>query len=561
MPVEPPHKPVHAPLSRAVRAVTGVTLLSRVGGLVRDILIVRIFGNTATGSAFAAAFQIPNLFRRLFGEGALSAAFIPAYTAAEREGQDQADRLATLTLCVLGAVTVGLAALIALALLLVLWLLPGDPERDLSLTLIIVMIPFMPLICIAAIMAGMLQVHGRFGPASSGPLILNAFIIAVGVWCLATGRLADASVAYILGAATVLSGLTQVLWFRRLLRPHAPWRRDWRPIMPAARAMLRKFVPVAIGLGTLQLNTLLDTLIAMYPIWFAPTLMGFAYPLDDASNIILSQTARLYQFPLGVFGIAVATAVFPLLARQAPTAAAGLHDHGAFVGTLRRGLRLSLFIGLPATVGLILVRYDITSVLFGRVGGGDAGGAGGAGQAGFDEQGVIRAAAVLLGFAPGVWAYGLNHVFTRAFYALGDTRTPMRVAIGAMILNLALNAALIWPLAEAGLAWATSASAMVQTLVLWRLLQRRLGAGRSAHVILNRETLWAMARIVVGCGFMGVAVATTIMLVDGQRGWWWELCRLAAATVVGGASYVIACKPLRVNDLRHLLGRDDGPDV
>lgn len=532
-------------LSRAVRAVTGVTLLSRVGGLVRDILVVRIFGNTATGSAFAAAFQIPNLFRRLFGEGALSAAFIPAYTSAEREGPDQADRLATLTLCVLGAITAGLAALMALGLVLVLWLWPGDPERDLSLRLIIVMIPFMPLICIAAIMAGMLQVHGRFGPASSGPLILNAFIIAVGVYCLATGRLADETVAYVLGVATVLSGLTQVLWFRRLLRPHATWRRDWRPIMPAARAMLRTFVPVAIGLGTLQLNTLLDTLIAMYPIWFAPTLMGFAYPLDDASNIILSQTARLYQFPLGVFGIAVATAVFPLLSRQA--AAVGTDD-GAFIGTLRRGLRLSLFIGLPATVGLILVRHDITSVLFGQVGGG---------KAGFDEQGVSRAAAVLLGFAPGVWAYGLNHVFTRAFYALGDTRTPMRVAIGAMHFNLALNLALIWPLAEAGLAWATSISAAAQTLVLWRLLQRRLGGGAlCAGVILNRQTLWAMARIAVGCGFMGVAVATTIMLMDDVRGWWWELCRLAAATAVGCLAYMLACKPLRVNDLRHLLGRE-----
>ncbi len=539
MPDPQPPKPDHAPLSRAVRAVSGVTLLSRFGGLIRDILIVRLFGNTAVGSAFAAAFAIPNMFRRLFGEGALSAAFIPAYTSGLKDGREHADRLASLTLYVLGLVTGALTVLIALGLLGALLALPRDPERDLSLKLILVMIPFMPLICTAAILAGMLQVHGRFGPASSGPLVLNSFITAVGVVGLIGGWHGDATLAYVLGGATVLSGLTQVLWFRKLLRQHFTFRRDWSGTVPAGRAMLGKFVPVAIGLGTLQLNALIDTFIAMYPIWVGPTLFGHAYPLDESSNIILAQTTRLYQFPLGVFGIAVATAVFPLLARQADQPA-------AFAETLRRGLRLSFFIGLPASIGLILVRDDITAVLFGRVG---------SSQAGFDAAGVARSSAVLLGFAPGVWAYSLNHVLTRAFYALGDTKTPMRVAIGAVGLNFALNVSLIWWLQEAGLAWATSLSAMVQTLVLWWLLQRRLRSLPATGSIFDVFTLNGMARVFVASLLMGGLVVAGLLLIPRTGDWWLNLARLGAATVLGTVGMIGFSKLLRIQELRWLFAR------
>jgi putative peptidoglycan lipid II flippase len=203
------------------------------------------------------------------------------------------------------------------------------------------------------------------------------------------------------------------------------WTRDFAAAAPAGRTVLQRFGPVALGLGTLQLNTFLDTLIAMWPTWVGPTILGAAYPLDEASNVILSLTARLYQFPLGVFGIAIASAAFPLLARHAD-------NPPLFIETLRRGIRLSLFVGLPASAGLVLVRSDITSVLFGH------------GSKGFSVEGLERSAAVLLGFAPAVWAYSLNHVLTRGFYARGDTRTPMRVSIAVMLLNLGLNVSLIW---------------------------------------------------------------------------------------------------------------------
>ena len=522
----------------------GVTLLSRVGGLVRDVLVGRMFGDTVVNSAFAAAFQLPNMFRRLFGEGALSAAFIPAYTDACKadnvhgghvEGGSQAGQLASLTLYVMALTTSALTVVIELILLAVLLLAPFDAERVLSLRLIMVMLPFMPLICCAAIFAGMLQVHGRFGAASSGPLVLNTFIIATGAWCLWQGPAAEGT-AYLIGVATVLSGVTQCIYFYRLLRPHVRFTRAFREAMPRARVMFKKFVPVAIGLGTLQLNATLDMFIAMYPVWVGPTLWGLTYPLDDASNGILSQSQRLYQFPLGVFGVAVATAIFPLLSRLADQPA-------SFVDALRRGIRLSLFIGLPASVGLVLVRSDLTSVLFEKFASGS----------GFSTEGTERAAMVVLGFAPGVWAYSLNHVLARTFYARGDTSTPMRVGLAAMAVNIALNVGLIWPFKEAGLAMSTSAAAVVQCVVLFVLVRKQLAAD-GQHVV-DGVTLAGVLRIVAAAAVMGGAVWTMLWLWERPATFSGRLLRLGSASALGVAMYGGCALVLRMKEVRWLLDR------
>ncbi|MBL8991034.1 MAG: murein biosynthesis integral membrane protein MurJ [Phycisphaerae bacterium] len=534
------HEARHGPaLAGAARAFGGVTLLSRIGGLLRDVLLVRVFGATATGSAFAAAFAIPNMFRRLFGEGALSAAFVPEYAQAVKADPALADQLATWTVRRLALAT-GLIMLLAqAATVAALLLAPPDPERALSLRLIVVMLPFMPLVCVAAVLAGMLQVHGKFAASAGGALVLNAFIIAVGLWSVLTGTLGGETTAYVLGAATVLSGVTQVWWFARVLRPSVRWTRGTALAREAARRMVGRFVPVMIGMGTLQLNGLVDTLIAMWPIWVGPTVLGVLYPLDEASNSILSFTMRLYQFPLGVFGIAVATAALPLLSRHAD-------EPAPFSRTLRRGLRLSLFIGLPASLGLLLVREDLTYVMF-------AGG-----NAGFGEQ-VGRSAAVLMGFAPGVFAYALNHVYTRAFYACGDTRTPVRIAIGAMGLNLALNLTLIWHLREAGLAWATSAAAVAQCLVLGAVAERRFGrrldASGAAHAVHDRATVLAMARIVLASLLMAGAVLAADWAWPPADRWTPHAVRLGVLMTVGAGAYALAAVLLRCDELPALLRR------
>ena len=541
MPPPPdPHAQRQSTLSRAVRATSLMTLGSRVGGLVRDVVVGRIFGATMIGSAFSAAFAIPNMFRRLFGEGALSAAFIPAYTEVAQTSKEDADKLASLTITALGLVTTALTIVIELALLGVLLFAHCTLKLELSLKLIMVMLPFMPLICCVAIQAAILQVKGRYGPAASGPIILNTFIVGTGVYFLFTHQLGGEFTGYILGIATVLSGLTQALWFLHLLRPYVIWTRSWQSITPRAIVMFKKFIPVAIGLGTLQLNTFLDTLLAMWPIWIGTTLFGRVYPLDESSNVILSLTARLYQFPLGVFGVSIASAIFPLLSRHAKEP-----DH--FLDTLRRGLRLSLYIGLPATLGLLLVRHEALSVLYGH------------GTTGWKEDAIRRAANVLAGFSVAIWAYSLNQVLTRAFYAQGDTKTPMKVAIAMILVNIVLNCTLIWipGVQESGLAWATAISAILQTIVLSILCIRMVRATGTHHPIIDAHARTGILRIIVATAVMTAAVWLVLRIAPQTTPlaseWSWQLARLLAASGLGGIIYIVLSKIMHIAELQWLL--------
>ncbi len=520
-----------APLGGAVRTVSGLTLVSRVLGLGRDLLLVRIFGNTAIGSAFAAAFTIPNLFRRLFGEGALSAAFLPEYALVEKHDRESADRFATATLVMLVGVTSAITVLIELALLAVLMLAPGDEIRQLSLRLVMVTLPFMPLVCAAAILGGVLHVHGRFAPTAAAPVLLNLFVIGAGI--LHFVRRDDDAVrsAYIIAGAAVASGVAQVAWSLFALRGLVTWRRGFAQVSTHLRTMALRFGPVLIGLGTIQINALLDMLIAMWPNWIGPTVAGVAYPLTQDANAVLFFSQRLYQFPLGVFGIAVATAIFPLLARTAS-------DPDRFIETLRRGVRLSLFIALPASLGLVLVRTPLTASLFGG------------GSSGFDAQGVARSGAVLLGYAPAVWAYSLNHVFTRAFYARGDTRTPMRVAVSVVALNVVLNLILIWPLAEAGLAWSTAISAVVQCAALAWLLRRSLGVP-----LLDQASRRSVARSILMTGAMGVLVLVVLRNDADRATWSAHAVALGMASIGGGGVYLALAWMTRAPELRWLIAR------
>lgn len=528
------------PLAAAVRTVGGLTLVSRVAGLARDLIHARLFGDSPIGSAFMAAWAIPNLFRRLFGEGALAAAFIPEYAqlqakAAKGDGTDSeaaADQFASLTLAVLTLVTGGLLV-VGEVLLLVLLLVSGetDPNRDLSFRLIMVMLPFMPLVCIAAILGGMLQTHGRFGPTAAAPIILNVLVIAAALPFLLAESPDRIVAAYWIGAAAVLAGGLQVVWSLVALRPFVRWRKGVGEAAAPMRRLLGRFLPVVVGMGTIQLNAFFDTLIAMWPVWVGPTVLGVAYPLDSSSNAILAFTQRLYQFPLGVFGIAVATAIFPLLARHA-----GEPHH--FLATLRRGLRLSFFIGLPASVGLVLVRNDLTTVMYGG------------GSSAFSDLGTARSAAVLLGYAPAVWAYSLNHVATRAFYAAGDTRTPMRIALWMVGVNLLCNVLFIWKLGEAGLAWSTSIAAVLQLVLLTRAA-RRLTDERA----LDRETVNAMVLTAGSSLLMAIAVVLSSELVTLPRTWSGSLGRLGVGVAVGGAAFLASALAMRQHELRWLLHR------
>lgn len=549
----PDHAAEHATgmLAAAVRVVSGLTLLSRFAGLARDVITARIFGDSLLGSAFRAAYALPNLFRRLFGEGALSAAFIPQYALLRRDDPARARTLANAIVALLTLTTSVLTGLIMLGLLVRLWLFPISDDAALSVKLILLMIPMMPAVCIAAILAGVLQTQNKFAIPAAAPIVLNLFQIAAGVLYFVAVVASRTTAAYVIGFAALLASWATVAWSLHALRGQVAWHRlSWKelrdptsPTGESVRKVLARFLPVVLGLGTLQLNTMLDTVIAMWPVWIGPTMFGRPTPLDESSNAIISYTQTLYQFPLGVFGIAVATAIFPLLSSTSDRTT-------EFAEHLRRGLRLSFFIALPATIGLILVRHDLIASVFGG------------GSKTFTDEGLARAAAVLMGFAPGVWAYSLNHVMTRAYYAKGDTKTPMRVAVACVLINLTLNLTLIWRFQEAGLAWATASSAMVQVLTLVALAPKLVGVRP-----ITSDTLVAFAKIGVAALAMAGAVIGFQQFVPRvvagldlaetlapDRWLTWTL-RLAGCVVAGAGTYALAAFALRLPELRWLMQR------
>lgn len=559
----------HLRVGASVRTVSGLTLVSRVFGLARDLTLARLLGDGVVASAFAGAFVVPNLFRRLFGEGALTAAFVPRYAQTLGEDREKADRYASAVTFAVVSITGVLTVIgVGLALGFDHFLGGENAERRLSLRLMGVMLPFMPMVCASAVLAGIMQTRGVFGPAAAAPVLLNAvMIVAALVGAVVFGAEHSSAIAYVIAVGVLFAGVAQVLWGLWVLkRPGRGgggergvfrWSRGVGDSAGLLRETRAAFVPAAIALGTVQLNAFIDTAIAMWPIWIGPTVLGVAYPLDTSSNALLFYAQRLYQFPLGVFGIAVATVIFPLLSRHAG-------ERGAFVGTLVRGIRLSLFIAMPATVGLILVAPDLTMALFG----------GSATK--FSEEGVGRVSGILVAYSVGLCAYSLNHVFGRAFFAQRDTGTPMRVAASMVVLNLALNLGLIWVVGERALAWSTAATAWLQAGVLAWLLRRRTNGGRDGRRQargLGRgtgrgkwsgERGWAAVGVQLACcvvmgiavwaGGLGVEVGWVAFGFD-VGSWWASVVRLGVMVGVGGAAYLGCARLLGAAELGWLLRR------
>ncbi|MEM9165724.1 MAG: murein biosynthesis integral membrane protein MurJ [Planctomycetota bacterium] len=520
-------------LAQNTATVAGLTFASRVFGLARDLVLVRVFGDSVVGSAFNAAFALPNMFRRLFGEGALSGAFIPRYTKlAGSDAEDPrprlSDRYASLIAMALITVTSGVTVLGELGLLL--WSRSEGLAEDTqySIALMMIMLPLMPLVCVTAVLGGVLQVRGSFAVPASVPIVLNLCVIAGGLAALWTG-VTPMEAGRLVAWATLAAGVVQLGWVAATLRRHLSLTTSFTGAWAHGRATLAAFVPVVIGMGTLQLNTLMDTVLAMWPTWFGPEMFGRTVPMDESSNAVLGFTQRLYQFPLGVFGIAVATAAFPQLSRTAS-------DPGRFADTLARGVRLSLFIGLPASAGLFLVRDDLVRVMF-------------SGGNGFSDQGLQRAAAVLAGYSLAVWAFSLNHLLVRAFYAREDTRTPTAVSLTMVGVNLALNLTLIWTLREAGLAWATAVTASLQTVVLIALLRRRVSFGPVLLPIMHH---------LLGVAGMVACVLGLRWALGAPETWIAAAARLAGSVAIGGGVYLGLSLALGSSELRWLLGRTRG---
>ena len=506
-------RPAGRGFERHALTVTMLTAASRFGGLAREACFSRIVGLTDVASAFGFAFMIPNLFRRLFGEGALSAALIPEQARLEKRHPEVARRLAAVMLIGLGLV---LSALVVLG---EVFLVMFGPDGSLGWRLMAIMLPYMPLVCITAIAGAVLQVRGRFTPAAAAPILLNLMLVAALLlaWSLGDGPVGERRIGLV-AWAVVLAGVLQASWALIELRRTAPRAgggvdRGMTRIRVRAsvRRVFQQSIPMMIGLGVLQLNTFLDGLIASWPTIVGPTILGHPYPLDDTAMATLGYAHRLYEFPLGVFGIAIATAIFPQLSREVGTPT-------AFAATIRRGIRLTMFIGVPASIGLILVRRPFAQVvLFGGA---------------FDAEDVRKVAFVLLGYATAIWSYSATHLLVRAFYARREPMTAVRIAVAMVGLNVILNITLVFGtgLGVAGLAWSTAICAVIQTFVLLRCLERRTGR------LVDGEVARSVAETIVSSIIMLFGVVLVLGLISPMLApdqWWTAMFELSVATMVG----------------------------
>lgn len=515
VPVSDAQRALHHGVVRAVGAIGTATLVSRVLGFARDVVVARAFGAGPVTDAFFVAFRIPNLLRRLLAEGALATAIVPVFTEyLHRGGREEFARLVR---AVTGVAAVVLCVVSGLGMLLAPWIVrvmaPGwtaDPSLvGLAASLTRFMFPYLVLVGLAALAMGALNAQHRFFTAALGPAVLNvAMIVCV---LMLAGRVAPPIFALAVGVLVGGAGqlLVQLPELARLgvpLRPSGEWSH------PGVRTIAVRLWPAVFALAAVQVTVLVNTLLASL--------------LPQGTVSYLYYADRVMEFPLGVFGIALATAVLPGMAGQAARG-----EHGALTETLGFALRLSAFVAVPAAVGLVVLGLPIVRLLFQR------------GE--FSPGDAVATAQALTGYAVGLPAFSATRIAAQTFYALGDTRTPVWAGFASVVANVALAAVLMWPLQHAGLALASSLSAYVNLLLLYWLLRHRLGRLGSG------ETLASLART----GVSSAALALWCVLVAGRLGTGWQgVMWMAGTLVIAVAVYVAVAALLRASELRALLG-------
>ncbi|MBU0639162.1 MAG: murein biosynthesis integral membrane protein MurJ [Planctomycetes bacterium] len=486
-------------ISSAIR-IGLCTLTSRITGLARDMLLVQIFALSWVQDAFNYAFLLPNLFRRLFGEGALAAVFVPTFTRTlEEAGKEPAWRLLARTLALLSLALVVLIVLIEVVILAVwLWAADGAPDhlaaRKLLLSLTALMLPFMLTICVVALFSSILNCVGSFVPAALTPVILNVFMIAALVGFAPLLKRDEPQVlVYAVAASVLAAGIVQILVILPVLRVHGV-RLGWRlqPRDPQVRRMLGMMGPVALGQGVLLVGVFLDAQICalLTHVHGTPGTaqvlgLSFAYPLEEGALSTITVAQRLYQFPLGVMAVSLATAALPTLSRLAAR-----EDWDNWSSEIRAALRMAVFTGLLAGGLMILLAEPIVRLLFE--------------YRNFDSADTLRAARVLRCYGFGMWAFCAQHIVLRGFYSLGDVVTPLKISCVFLPLNVTLSLILIWvdSVREAAFGISTSVTSCLAVLTGLAILHYRKARGSSVP-----RLLVAIARMLAAAALSVAAVA------------------------------------------------------
>lgn len=499
-------------LLRAFATVSGMTLISRVTGFVRDILIAGVLGAGLAADAFLIAFQFPNLFRRLFAEGAFSAGFVPIFSEIlEKEGREKARRFAEEAFAVLAVTLLGFVLLMMVFMPFALFAIapgfdrvPGQMERATELARIA--FPYLFFISLVSLQSGVLNALDRFAAAAATPILLNLTLISAVLFAISAR--ADAADALAWGVS--IAGVIQFAWLAwRVRAAGMPLGIVWPTLSPRVRQLLRRILPVVFGASLYQLNLLIDKIIATLVAVGAVSWLYFA--------------DRVNQLPLGVIGVGIGVALLPMLSRsiQAGDDADALHAQN-------RAIEISLMLTLPAAVGLLVLAGPIAATLYER----------GAFTAA-DREAV---AAALAAFAAGLPAYVLIKALAPGFFGRQDTATPVKISVCAMLVNVALNLILMGPLGHVGIALATALSAWLNAGLLSVVLIRR------GHWVLDNRLRTRLPRIVLACAVMGAALwaglayapadLATLFGTPGQAAGAESLRALMLAFLIGGGGLV-----------------------
>lgn len=488
-----------AGLASAALATSMGTLLGRVLGLVRDMATAALFGLSQGPvlDALIIALRVPNLFRALLGEGALASAYLPVFTAERERSSAAAWTLATVVFTRLSWALAAVVVAGELCYALVWWCSPPDSDNRVLALLGAILLPYALPVCLAVQLSATLNALGHFALPAIVPTVFNVCWLAA-VWLIAP-RWPDspATQAAAIAAAVVISGVLQVVAQAPALRRQG-FRFDYRPAAVAEPLgdIARRFLPLLLGAAAVQINTFLDSMIAWGlsdggdPESRIAWLGGIRPPLSQGAAAAIYFGERMYWLPLGLLGLAVATAIFPRFSRHAAERRAD-----RLAGDLSAATQNVLFLAAPAAAALVLFAVPLTRLLFER--------------GAFSTADSVRAARVVMAYGLGVPAFCALPIILRGFYAVGQTRTPSILAAAIVLLNLLLNLALVWPLAEAGLAVSTSVCATLQAIILLVVFSRTI----------NRIEWWSLAAVVgrtaAAVGVMTVVGTATTRAFDG----------------------------------------------
>jgi putative peptidoglycan lipid II flippase len=501
---------------KATATVGGMTMISRVLGFVRDVIIARYFGAGMGADAFFVAFKIPNFFRRLFAEGAFSQAFVPVLAEAkEKRGHEAVKHLVNAISFRLGGILLLLTAFGVFGSSL--WMLvfaPGfvdDPQKfQLAADMLSITFPYLLLISLVAFSSAIMNTYNRFAVPAFTPVFLNLVLIAFAVWVSPLLEIPVMALAW----GVLVAGVVQLLFhlpflYKLDLLPHPTRESD-----PGVGEVKRLMLPALFGVSVAQINLLVDTILASF--------------LVTGSVSWLYYSDRLMEFPLGVFGVALATVVLPGLSKKAAN-----ENWQGFREDLDSALRLVWIIGLPATLGLLLLAHPLMVTLFH--------------YGAFTDHDVQMSGASLMAYAFGLLGFILVKILAPAFYARKDMKTPVKVAVVALVTNTVLNLLLIGPFAHVGLAAATTISAFVNAgLLYWYLQKQQVFAPLPGWRKLGAKILLGNALLVVFLLWLSPPLNDWLAFEVTQRLLWLMGLVIGAIVLYGSALMALGLNPRRL---------------